>query len=1086
MKSDKAATLTWILKYNRTPYPYSPQNAALKGMEPKQPGYFDGNYFKQLKWKDYQDWGSLDENFKSKLIKTWHDDERIEGIGCNAGFNGEFYFSMIDFDLKNFESLEALEQAVTGWENRNPGISLCPRVRTQSGGYRYFIGFESIPKNWGNTIQFTLTQGGEKSLGELMVGSGGLGIILGKGLKGNYSWDRNACGDVPVFQSPESVGLFEIEKVQIINSIYDNKSISEEAREALSFIPVSQFDEDYQGWINLGMACRAAELDFEDWDNWSQGSSKYTNSKETFNHWKTFKGGGGITPGTLFKFAKDNGWNPPKRNSSYQKPLINTSNSQGNVSGNNALKPDNQSNVVPFQRQQPQFNIEDIEEELRQLAEQNLSKSKQQLKLNELARKFNLNSNKASEIFKSIKDEAEEETNLESLKVELEELLKNRNQSLDLTQYLPGNLAKIGEFANRLCLRPEVGLSAFLTVASSLLAVGSKIDLLDYTDFDQPMGMYTAICAEPSQKKSPLINKIALEPLLELQEKARKQYEQEMINYQIDYADWASDKNNPDPEPEKPILRRYFINGGSQAGIRNVLNTHSMKGWGVLVLTDELAASYKNNSKTYNAGLLEDFLTYYDGVGKIEALKDGFLGDFSQCLVSMLGGIQPGVISNYMNGSDGNGHWSRVNIVNQPVSPFLIPDNPPPSLDIKVMLVDFYRKLSQLPRLNLTLDAKAKAGFTRINNKCELYRVGAKTQALASLWGKMPGKIGRFAAMIHIIEQVWQYGTVQSLVVGKATLDRAVKLAKFYYQESYSLYADCSPVKEELAPQLMKIISIAEKRQTAIGASDVKRFDRELSKLAPDDIRAYFIQLVELGYGELVGKGCSLKFQIIDKNRQIIDKKIDAETPVDNGLQPIIDKIDKKIDKISNEPQPNPLDDITHIDDVAENAEQGEKLSILSTNPTNAYTEPSTASTDLSINCLFLSIIPSDSDERPPEPTPTPDPEPLNFDDLKEGDILFDGEGNLHQITKFDTRNNMWQSHRQDRYISRNDISTGQFHRATVEDITKLIKLVIKGRNKIQAQWLCGVYGGDANSLMALAIDSNDSLIEIYDFDYWE
>ncbi|MFM6207615.1 DUF3987 domain-containing protein, partial [Planktothrix sp.] len=353
------------------------------------------------------------------------------------------------------------------------------------------------------------------------------------------------------------------------------------------------------------------------------------------------------------------------------------------------------------------------------------------------------------------------------IKIELDELLKNKNQSLNLSEYLPDNLSKISEFASRLCLRPELGLSAFLTVCSSLLAVGSKIDLLmEYCQFDQKsLGMYTAICAEPSQKKSPLINKIALEPLLDLQDEARKQYEQEMADYQIELADWASDKNNPDPEPQKPIMRRFFISGGTQAGIRNVLNTHSKNGWGLLVLTDELAASYKNNSKTYNAGLLEDFLSYYDGYGKSEALNEGFKGDFSKCLVAMLGGIQPGVISNYMNGSDGNGHWSRVSVVNQPISPFIVPDKPMASLDIKPMLVDFYRKLSELPRLELTLDAKAKASFTKINNKCEMYRVTAKTQALASLWGKMPGKIGRFAALLHIIEQVWNHGTVQSLVV---------------------------------------------------------------------------------------------------------------------------------------------------------------------------------------------------------------------------------------------------------------------------------------------------------------------------------
>jgi KaiC/GvpD/RAD55 family RecA-like ATPase len=328
MNNAKQLTLDWILKNNRTPYPYSPQKAALKNLDPKQPVYFDGNYLKGLTWKNYQYWESLDDNFKSELIKVWHNDERIEGIGCNAGWNGEFYFSMIDFDLKNFESLEVMEQAVTGWENRNPGMSLCPRVKTQSGGYRYFVGFESVPKDWKHSINFTFTQGGEKLLGELMTGPGGLGIILGKGLKGDYLWDRNACGDIPVFPTPESIGLYQVEKAIApsvpVASIYDNPDTPEQAREALSFIPVNHFDGDYQGWINIGMACHSGGLDFEDWDNWSQGSKSYSNSKDTFNHWKSFKDGGGITAATLFKFAKDNGYKPPRKQQQQTK-LINTS-----------------------------------------------------------------------------------------------------------------------------------------------------------------------------------------------------------------------------------------------------------------------------------------------------------------------------------------------------------------------------------------------------------------------------------------------------------------------------------------------------------------------------------------------------------------------------------------------------------------------------------------------------------------------------------------------------------------------------------------------------------------------------------------
>ena len=327
MNTDKQLTLDWILKYNRTPYPYSLQNAALKGLKPKQPCFFSGrDYLKPVDWKDYQDWGSLDKNFRLELIKAWHGDSRIEGIGCNAGWNGEFHFSMVDIDSKTFESLEAMEQAVTGWENRNPGMSLCPRVKTQSKGYRYFVGFESVPKDWANTISFTFTQGGEKSLGEVMTGPGGSGIILGKGLKGEYLWDRNPCGDIPVFPNPESVGLFQVEKAITPSgaSIYDQTDTPEQAREALSFIPVNIFDGDYQGWINTGMACKAAGLDPEDWDNWSQGSKSYSNSKDTFNHWKSFKDGGGITAATLFKFAKDNGYKPPRKQQQ-QTPLINTS-----------------------------------------------------------------------------------------------------------------------------------------------------------------------------------------------------------------------------------------------------------------------------------------------------------------------------------------------------------------------------------------------------------------------------------------------------------------------------------------------------------------------------------------------------------------------------------------------------------------------------------------------------------------------------------------------------------------------------------------------------------------------------------------
>ena len=116
------------------------------------------------------------------------------------------------------------------------------------------------------------------------------------------------------------------------------------------------------------------------------------------------------------------------------------------------------------------------------------------------------------------------------------------------------------------------------------------------------------------------------------------------------------------------------------------------------------------------------------------------------------------------------------------------------------------------------------------------------------------------------------------------------------------------------------------------------------------------------------------------------------------------------------------------------------------------------------------------------------EPEPIDPDKVNIGDILFDKAGNPHQITKFDIRNNMWKTHRKEGYISRNELmNTDEFHRATVEDIAGLMPKIIAAKNKVQAKWLCDIYGGDSTSLMALAFITNpEGFCEIYEFDSWD
>ena len=753
-----------------------------------------------------------------------------------------------------------------------------------------------------------------------------------------------------------------------------------------------------------------------------------------------------------------------------QTQLINTSKPNFQTSGNTALKPEQQaetqSNVLQFPRQQPQLNIEDIEDELKTLAEQNLSKSKQQLKIIEIAKKYNLNPKELGDVNKNYLAEIEDTDSLDDIKTELDELLKNKNQSLNLSEYLPGHLVKISEFATRLRLRPETALTAFLATCSSLLKVGSKIHLSGYSNFSQPMGIYAAIVAEPSQQKSPLISEIILEPLSKLAEIEQQNFENELKNYQIEYQLWEQDKTSGG-EPEKPVMRNHYITGSSQAGIRNLLDKQSQKGWGVLQISDELAGAYKNSGKSYNVGQMEDDLSYYDARGTSEALKDGLVTNNKKCLFSKFGGIQPGVIRDFLNGTDNNGYWSRWTFINQPVSPMFIPDDDDSSLTVQPMLTDFYNKLSELPLLQLRLEPKAEKQFNRIQNKCEVNRVNAKTPALAALWGKIRGKIGRYAALIHVIEQVALFGTVQSTDVNLATLKKAAALAKFYFNESQSLYAACT--EGSLPATLDAIIDLAKRENAPITASKVKQFEKTIfGKIDVADIRVMFIKLSEMGHGQLEGSGSRLKFSNCSNCSKTVEGFSTVETPPPIGLHPTVVTVEEK-NKFFTETNQHYLD-VTVPLEVTEGSEKPSTVTTVGYNPDTvcdvAVETPSTVPTTVTT----VSTVCSDR---------TPDPienKIADFDGLDVGDVLIAEFKRLHVITA--RKGQQWLTHRGE-YVSRTALQNQDFKVPTIDEMVSAIGIVFGHGDAATAHLLIKTFENDPSSLFcqAMAIDKQLELL---------
>jgi hypothetical protein len=76
-------------------------------------------------------------------------------------------------------------------------------------------------------------------------------------------------------------------------------------------------DCDYDQWIEIGQALHTefGENGLGPWMTWSMAGAKFAGTKDIEVHWKSFHQGKGVGIGTLFKHAKDCGWEPPTKQS---------------------------------------------------------------------------------------------------------------------------------------------------------------------------------------------------------------------------------------------------------------------------------------------------------------------------------------------------------------------------------------------------------------------------------------------------------------------------------------------------------------------------------------------------------------------------------------------------------------------------------------------------------------------------------------------------------------------------------------------------------------------------------------------------
>jgi hypothetical protein len=512
-----------------------------------------------------------------------------------------------------------------------------------------------------------------------------------------------------------------------------------------------------------------------------------------------------------------------------------------------------------------------------------------------------------SRLFETIEQELEIEESRENRRSEVDNLLKLTDQSLNISAFLPADLAQPLEgLAQGLNIRPEVCLTSLLVAVSSLHKTTTELVIHRGQGFSVPPTIFAGLVSESGQKKSPILKAIIKKPLAVLQRENRLAFEEAQARYDKEIADWEKCKSEerstkfPEGKPKKPQQRLYYFTNSTGEGLLYQFQAHPDKG--LLALVDELVGLFASQNK-YSGGRgsdRQDILSAFDGTGATILRAAGTKADIDGLSLSICGTIQPEVLKRLMRDcSDPDGQWARFLFVNQPLAAATLNDDDGSGLDLTGRLLNYYRAIDRLPAREYRLSREAFKRYQPVYNQLEQLRVSHPLPGMRAVYSKMEGYIGRLALNLHVLHELASGKTVPDEEIPLQPLDCAIALAKFYIGQVKLIHANCSTDLGEMAPHLAKIVELSKRMEATTGNSWIKAkvvqsgYDSR-HRPRPDSIRSWFRELEALSLGRTQGKGIRLEY-----SWKLPDLPFDEPDP------PPQEKVEKSGEKWITSPPPN-------------------------------------------------------------------------------------------------------------------------------------------------------------------------------------
>jgi hypothetical protein len=425
---------------------------------------------------------------------------------------------------------------------------------------------------------------------------------------------------------------------------------------------------------------------------------------------------------------------------------------------------------------------------------------------------------------------------------------------INIHELLPADLAQPLERAAADLNIGIVGLLAPLLSASASLIGGSTISpKLSWTE--QPT-IWSAVVAASGQGKSPGQRAI-LGPLTKLDEIAGQQYDQDLLQYQRDKAEWErlakahkkeSDEELP-PPPEPPNYRHYLMR---EATIETLLAEHCKNSGsrGILFLKEELAGLVLGMNQYKSAGNdRQTWLDLADGSSIKRATKAG-VNRRVDSNICVFGGIQPKVLDKMADSEDSDGLWARFLWFTLPYCPAQWNEN---GGSLEGLLLNLYQTLAKFAPQNYTLEPEAKELFVTYWTE-QRNRALNCPSGIANAYSKSPRHVLAVALNLYLLAAATtpELGTPQP-EIPLWCISAAIKVVNHSLSQICRRNADTAV---ELTPQQRKLIELSIDWQPVTGGwiktrDAISRIRYGGQRVSSDDVKALFEEMVAAGLGEI-------------------------------------------------------------------------------------------------------------------------------------------------------------------------------------------------------------------------------------------